>query len=79
VPIACRQEVDHADHAVAPRQELLLEGQRANVEMLVGDFEPMGSVEGDGQILKMHLDGGHGEGSVDRLIGGKLVLRNSMT
>ncbi|WP_242540076.1 hypothetical protein [Trinickia mobilis] len=65
--IARRQEVDHADHTVAPRQELLLDGQRANVEMLVRDFEPLVRVEGDRQILKVRLAGGHGEDSVDRL------------
>jgi len=65
VRIACRQEVDHADHAVAPRQKLLLDGQRANVEVLVRDFEPLGRIEGDGQILKVRLDSGHG---VDRVV-----------
>jgi len=64
--VAPRQEVDHSDHAVAPRQELLLDGQHANVEMLVRDFEPLGRVQDDGQILKVCLDGRHGEDSVDR-------------
>ena len=37
--------------------------------MLVRDFESLGRVEGDGQILKVRLDSGHGEDSVDRLEG----------
>jgi hypothetical protein len=34
--------------------------------MLVRDFEPLGRVQDDGQILKVCLDGRHGEDSVDR-------------
>jgi hypothetical protein len=64
--IARRQEVDHADHAVAPRHELLLKGHRANVETLMLDFQVLGRVEGDGQIVKVRLDSRHDEDSVDR-------------
>jgi hypothetical protein len=33
--------------------------------VLVRDFEPLGRIEGDGQILKVRLDSGHG---VDRVV-----------
>ncbi|MFM0305675.1 hypothetical protein PQQ99_36775 [Paraburkholderia sediminicola] len=61
-----RQKVHHTDHAIAPREELLLDGQRADVEMLVSDFKPLDWVQDDGHILKAGLDGGHGEDSVKR-------------
>jgi hypothetical protein len=34
----------------------------------VRDFEPLGRVQDDGQILKVCLDSGHGEDSVDRMV-----------
>ncbi|WP_429432435.1 hypothetical protein [Paraburkholderia sp. GAS33] len=79
--VARRQEVDHPNHTVAPRQQLLLDGQRANVKTLVRDFESLGRIQDDGQILEVCLDGGHGEDLVDQMVwqGGSAVSRPNVT
>jgi hypothetical protein len=49
--------------------------------MLVRDFEPLGRIQDDGQILEVCLDGGHGENSVDQMVwqGGSAVSRPNVT